>query len=130
MTVAFGCGAGAYFALLREPQAWVGLLGVAVAVALILGASRWSRVRPLTALLDLLTCRLGGFSRAKLRTEDAEAPVAGVDTHPQRLQGWVIDRPGQVGPRLLIAPARIGVWAQDLRGRRPWTWAPDPRFAP
>jgi competence protein ComEC len=22
------------------------------------------------------------------------------------------------------------VWAQDLRGRRPWTWGPDPRFAP
>jgi competence protein ComEC len=22
------------------------------------------------------------------------------------------------------------VWAQDLRGRRPWTWGPDPRLTP
>src|SRR5579859_6164240 len=49
--VAFGCGAGLYFALLREPQAWVGFAGVAVAAAVLLGASRWSRVRALTALL-------------------------------------------------------------------------------
>ena len=111
--VAFGCGAGGYFALLREPQAWVGLLGVAVAAVLILGAGRWSQTRVLTAVIVLLACGLGGFSMAKLRTEGARAPVAGVDTHPQRLQGWVVDivSPGQGGPRLLIAPARIGRWA-------------------
>src|SRR5580765_6749755 len=28
--VAFGCGAAVYFALLREPQAWVGMAGVAL----------------------------------------------------------------------------------------------------
>jgi competence protein ComEC len=111
--VAFGCGAGVYFALLREPQAWVGLAGVAVAAAMILGASRWSRARALTAALVLAASALGGFSMAKLRTEGAKAPVASQDTHPQRLQGWVVDivSPGQGGPRLLIAPARIGDWS-------------------
>jgi competence protein ComEC len=111
--VAFGCGAGAYFSLSREPQAWVGLVGVAVAAAILIGANRWSRARALTALLVLLAAGLGGFSMAKLRTEDAKAPVAGVDTRPQRLEGWVMDivSPGQGGPRLLIAPYRIGDWA-------------------
>src|SRR4051812_49103461 len=31
--VAFGGGAGLYFALLREPQIWVGIAGVAIAAA-------------------------------------------------------------------------------------------------
>src|SRR4051812_43145527 len=33
--VAFGCGAAAYFALLREPQVWIGFAGVAFAAALL-----------------------------------------------------------------------------------------------
>jgi competence protein ComEC len=47
--VALGCGAGSYFARLREPQAWVGLFGVGIGIAaiLILRASRWSRARAL-----------------------------------------------------------------------------------
>ncbi|MBS0359968.1 MAG: DUF4131 domain-containing protein, partial [Proteobacteria bacterium] len=111
--VAFGCGAGLYFALRREPQPWVGIAGLAIAAAVLLGATRWSRARALTALLVLLAAMLGGFSMAKLRTQGVKAPVAGVDTHPQRLEGWVVDivSPGQGGPRLLIAPYRIGDWA-------------------
>jgi competence protein ComEC len=111
--VAFGCGAGLYFTLQREPQAWVGIVGVAAAAAMLLGAGRWSRARALTAALVLLACALGGFSMAKLRTEGARAPVAGTETRPQRLQGWVMDvvSPGAGGPRLLIAPSRIGDWA-------------------
>ena len=110
--VAFGCGAGLYFALQREPQAWVGIAGVAVAAATLLGAGRWSRARALTAALVLLACALGGFSMAKLRTEGAKAPVAATETRPQRLQGWVMDivSPGAGGPRILIAPSRIGDW--------------------
>jgi hypothetical protein len=38
--MAFGCAAGAYVGLLSQPQARVGLLVVAVAVALIQRASR------------------------------------------------------------------------------------------
>jgi competence protein ComEC len=111
--VAFGCGAALYFTLLREPLVWVGFAGVAVAAAILLGASRWSRARALTAMLVLLACGLAGFSMAKLRTEGAKAPIAGVDTKPQRIEGWVVDiaSPGQGGPRLLIAPYRVGDWA-------------------
>ncbi|MBS0334751.1 MAG: ComEC/Rec2 family competence protein, partial [Proteobacteria bacterium] len=111
--VAFGCGAGLYFALMREPRAWVALVGVAVAAGLVLGVRRWSRSRALTALLMLLASLVSGFSIAKLRTDHVKAPVAGSDTRPQRLEGWVMDivSPGQGGPRLLIAPARIGDWA-------------------
>ncbi|MFI4964636.1 MAG: ComEC/Rec2 family competence protein [Caulobacterales bacterium] len=110
--VAFGGGAALYFALRREPQAWVGVAGAAVAAAALLAASRWSRSRGLTAAIVLLACTLGGFSMAKLRTVGATAPVAGADVRPQRLQGWVVDvvSPGAGGPRLLIAPARIGDW--------------------
>jgi competence protein ComEC len=111
--VAFGCGAATYFTLLREPQTWVGVAGVAVAAALLLAASRWSTLRAVTAAVVLLACALGGFSMAKLRTEGARAPVAGAEARPQRLEGWVLDiaSPGQGGPRLLIAPSRIGDWA-------------------
>jgi hypothetical protein len=35
--VTFGCAAAIYFALLREPQSWVALVGVALAGALLLG---------------------------------------------------------------------------------------------
>ncbi|WP_372786491.1 ComEC/Rec2 family competence protein [Phenylobacterium sp.] len=110
--VAFGSGAALYFALLREPQSWVGLAGVAVAGALLLGASRWSQARALTAALVLVACALGGFSMAKLRSDHVKAPIAPTDSRPERLDGWVVDviSPGQGGPRLMIAPARIGDW--------------------
>src|ERR1700744_3350880 len=70
--VAFGCGAGLYFGLLREPQAWVGVAGVAVAAAVLLGANLLSQAKALTALLVLLTAGVGGFSMATLRTEGAK----------------------------------------------------------
>ena len=113
--MAFGLGAALYFALKREPQAWAGLAGAAAAAAVVLAASRWSRGRALTALLILLASLLGGFSMAKLRTEGARAPVAGGEARPQTLEGWVVDvvSPGQGGPRLLIAPYRIGSWAPE-----------------
>lgn len=111
--VAFGCGAALYFALLREPQAWVGVTGVAVAGALLLAANRWSVTRAVTVVAVLVACALGGFAMAKLRTEGARAPIAGAEARPQRLEGWVVDiaSPGAGGPRLLIAPSRIGDWA-------------------
>jgi competence protein ComEC len=113
--VAFGSGAAIYFAMPREPQAWVGLAGAVIAGVILLAANRWSPARAMTVIAVLLACLLGGFSMAKLRTEAARAPVAGGEARPQRMQGWVMDivGPGQGGPRLLIAPARIGDWAPD-----------------
>ena len=110
--VAFGCGAALYFTVLREPQAWVALAGVALAGGLLLGANRWSRARALTAALVLVACALGGFSMAKLRSDHVKAPIAPAQSRPERLEGWVVDviSPGQGGPRLMIAPARIGDW--------------------
>ncbi|HZZ32292.1 MAG TPA: hypothetical protein VFE10_09895 [Phenylobacterium sp.] len=97
--VAFGCGASAYFTLLREPQAWGWSGRCRGQAALILGARRWSRARALTATLVLLACAPGGFSMVKLRTEDAKAPVASLDARPQKLQGWVVD---------IVSPGRAG----------------------
>jgi competence protein ComEC len=110
--VAFGLGAGAYFGLLREPQTWVALVGLALAGVFLLMAGRWVGRRAVTALLVLTACGLAGFSVAKLRTQDVKAAIAPADAGPQRLEGWVVDvwSPGAGGQRLLIAPARIGDW--------------------
>ena len=51
--VAMGLGAGLYFALRREPQAWVALAILPIVAALIIGATRWSRTRGLTAVLAI-----------------------------------------------------------------------------
>ena len=111
--VSLGGGAGIYFALPREPQAWTALAILPLVAALLIAGRFWSRTRVLTAALVLVACGLGGFSLAKLRTEDVKAPVAGASTHPQWMQGWVVDvaSPGQGGPRLFVAPYRIGDWA-------------------
>lgn len=118
--VALGCGAAVYFALLREPQAWVAVAAAALAGALLLVASRVSHSRALTASLVLAACAIGGFSAAKLRTEHVRTPVAPTQSRPQRLEGWVVDviSPGQGGPRLTIAPARIGDWPPEATPMR------------
>jgi len=110
--VALGSGSGLYFALLREPQGWVALACVAVASSLLLAAARWGGSRARTAALVLTACALAGFSMAKLRSDHVKAPIAPAQSRPQRLEGWVVDviSPGQSGPRLMIAPARIGDW--------------------
>ena len=111
--VAMGLGAGLYFTLSREPQAWVALAMLPVAAVLAIAATRWSRGRAMTAVLVLIAFGLAGFALAKLRTESVKAPVAGASGRPERLEGWVVDvwSPGAGGQRLLIAPARIGDWA-------------------
>src|SRR5947209_11178453 len=110
--VALGSGAGLYFAVPREPQAWVGWLAVAVAAVRLIVAAGWRPARAVTAALVLTAAAIGGFSAAKLRTDHVRSPTAPLKGPPARLDGWVVDiaSPGQGGRRLLIAPARIGDW--------------------
>lgn len=131
--VALGLGAALYFALPREPQAWVAWLCAGVVVLLLAGAAA-SRVRMLTVVLVLSACAVGGFGMGKVRTERVWAPIAPAGGEPQRLEGWVVDvaSPGEGGQRLLIAPARVGDWparATPIRVRvtlRPGTPVPAP----
>ncbi len=131
--VALGLGAALYFALPREPQAWVAWVCAGVVVLLLAGAAA-SRARLLTVVLVLGACAVGGFGMGKVRTERVWAPIAPAGGEPQRLEGWVVDvaSPGEGGQRLLIAPARIGDWpagATPIRVRvtlRPGTPVPAP----
>jgi len=106
--VAFGCGAAVYFALPREPQAWVAWLLLGLAASLLLAARRTGGALVAAAAV-LAACSLAGFGAAKVRVERVKAPVAVETAGPQRLEGWVLDvaPPGQGGQRLLIAPYRI-----------------------
>jgi competence protein ComEC len=95
--VALGGGSALYFALPREPQAWVAGIGAAFVLALLTAAAR-RRLNPAAAaVMVLLAWPVGGFAAAKLRAENVADGV------------WRVR------------------WAQELRGRRPWTWGPDLR---
>ncbi|HVY34559.1 MAG TPA: hypothetical protein VG960_09055, partial [Caulobacteraceae bacterium] len=106
--VAFGCGAGAYFALKSEPSlavvAVIALATAFIAVAL----RRWGRAPAPTAAVLLLAFAVCGVLSGKLQTLAMRGPVcpplAGV-----RVEGWVVDLAsrGATGPRLLIAPTFI-----------------------
>jgi len=118
--VALGGGAGIYFALPREPQAWIAWVGVALAVAMLVAARKGLGGRAGVAALVLLAAGVGGFSAAKLRSDHVRSPIAPAKGPPVRLQGWVIDiaSPGQGGRRLLIAPARVGDWPAEATPAR------------
>ena len=111
--VALGGGCAVYFALLREPMAWVAWLLLTAAAGLVLAVNRWSAWRPLSVAVILTACGLAGFAVAKLRTAAVQAPVAIAGARPQWVEGWVVDvaAPGQGGQRLLIAPISVGDWA-------------------
>jgi len=106
--VAFGGGAAVYFALPREPQAWLAWASLALAGLLLVLARRLGGALAAAAAV-LTACGIAGFGAAKVRVERVKAPVAVETAAPQRLQGWVLDvaAPGQGGQRLLIAPYRI-----------------------
>ncbi len=131
--VAFGLGCALYFALMREPMAWLAW-GLLMPAAVLMAVSRWSPWRGLTLLLVLSAFAITGFSTAKLRTEAVKAPIAGAGARPQPLTAWVVDiaSPGQGGQRLLLAPIRIGSWSgreTPIRARvtlRPGTPLPKP----
>jgi competence protein ComEC len=113
--VALGGGSAIYFALPREPLGWVAGAIFACGLALLVAARRAAAIRALCVALTLAACGAMGFGFAKLRTVRVEAPVAPADARPQRLEGWVVDvpSPGVGGPRLLIAPIRIGAWRPE-----------------
>jgi competence protein ComEC len=131
--VAFGCGAAAYFALLREPALWVGTALLLTAGALLIAGARASQKAGRVTLV-MGACIAAGFALAKVRTERVAAPIAPSEAGAQRIEGWVvdIDSPGAGGQRLLIAPARIGDWrpeATPIRVRvtlRPGAYLPAP----
>ena len=113
--VAMGCGAAAYFALPREPLPLVAAVALATALALAFAARRTGAVRPLALALSLAACALAGFGLAKVRALQVAAPVALSDERPERIEGWVVDVSGRGvgGPRILLAPIRIGDWPPE-----------------
>jgi competence protein ComEC len=131
--VALGCGCALYFALPREPQAWLAWALLPLVAGLLI-ALRWSAWRATTMALALGACAVGGFAVAKLRTEAVKAPVAQAGARPQAIEAWVVDiaQPGESGQRLLLAPIRVGDWpaaATPVRTRvtlRPEMALPNP----
>jgi competence protein ComEC len=116
--VALGGGAAGYFALPREPLGWVAAVALAGAVVLLAIPRLVSVRRVVAVLLVLAGFASAGFGLAKIRTLRVDAPVIAAEQGPMRIEAWVVDvaSPGVGGPRLLIAPTRVG----DL----PAEWTP------
>jgi competence protein ComEC len=108
--VAFGLGAAVYLALKQEPPLWpaAGAAAVLAIGATILGA--WGRGRVLKAALILAAAAAAGFAIAKLRSDHVAAPIVPSGLGVVQVQGFVVDvdSPSPKGPRLLIAPIRVG----------------------
>lgn len=108
--VAFGLGAAAYLGVRTEPPLWP---AAELALALGLGwmAAAWRGAgRAATAALLLAAAAAAGFAVGKLRSDHVAAPILPAGLGVDEVAGYVVDvdTPGQSGPRLLIAPARIG----------------------
>jgi competence protein ComEC len=130
--VAFGGGAGVYFALPREPALWLALPLAAIALA----AALWVRERARSRLPVIAACLVAfavcGFGMARVRTALVDAPIVPPKTQGE-VQGWVVDvaGPGTGGGRLLIAPTEIeGVEPEDVPDRVRVTVGPDNLIAP
>lgn len=120
--MAFGGGAAVYFALPGEPLAAAAWLLLGLSLAAVLAASRWSPSRVLTLSITLAAFALAGFAAGKLRTETVRAPIAPEGAGVVSIEAYVVDvaSPGQGGPRLLLAPIRVGDWppqAVPIRAR-------------
>ncbi len=107
--MAFGIGAAIYLALPAEPLSLAALLGLAAAAVLFV-TTRWSAHRAVTVGLVLLAFGLAGFAASKLRTQAVRAPIAPAGMGVMSIEAFVVDvvSPGQGGPRLLLAPIRVG----------------------
>jgi competence protein ComEC len=113
--VAFGLGAAAYLGLKVEPILWPAALACAVLAAAAIAVSRWGWSRPLHAALVLTAVACAGFSIAKLRSDHVAAPIVPRGFGVVEVDGYVVDveTPSQKGPRLLIAPTKIGHLSAD-----------------
>jgi competence protein ComEC len=117
--VAFGCGCGLYFGLMREPAVWP-LLAIAAALwAAALALRRWGRA-PFAGGVTLLAAFLAsGVLAGKVQTIDLNGPIApalaGIT-----VEGWVVDLAsrGTTGPRLLIAPTYVRGLPNSLLPKR------------
>jgi competence protein ComEC len=107
--VALGAGAGAYFALPREPLAWAAALAFTLAAGGLVLARRVASHGALSAALILAAFGMAGLGLAKVRTERVSAPIITPLDGPVEMEAWVVDvaSPGVGGPRLLLAPIRI-----------------------
>jgi competence protein ComEC len=107
---AFGGGAAIYLALPREPVTLVAWLALALAFAIWLAVSRLNAGRWTVVLLTLAAFMLAGFAAGKLRTQSVRAPIAPAGGGMRTIEGFVVDvaSPGQGGPRVVLAPIRIG----------------------
>ena len=108
-STAFGGGCALYFAVRIEPALWLGAVLALLSLALAIATRRFSRMRSLVALANLLAFGCCGFFAAELRSAAVGAPVVWQRT-AATVEGWVVDvaGPGSGGKgRLLIAPYRI-----------------------
>ena len=130
--MAFGTGSAIYFALPREPLLAVGLVVLALALALAAGARRWSPGLGASFLLVFAAFGCAGFGVAKLRTEQVRAPIAPAGGQVRTIEGYVMDvaSPGQRGGRVLIAPVRIQGLAPDATPIRVRVTLRDPDVLP
>jgi competence protein ComEC len=113
--VAFGGGCAIYFALKAEPPLWPLALAATMASAAWLAGRRAGLRRGWTLPLMLLACFALGLACAKLRTNAVAAPVAPPMARPTVVEGWVVDvdSPGAAGPRVVLAPVRVGGLAPE-----------------
>ncbi|MET0294561.1 MAG: ComEC/Rec2 family competence protein, partial [Phenylobacterium sp.] len=118
--VAFGAGAGAYFALPREPSLPLAVGLALLAMGLVLAARRWGGGRAIGVAALLIAFGLAGFAAAKVRAVRVATPIVGTAQRPSEVQAWVLDvaSPGQGGQRLLLAPVSVSGLAPEATPSR------------
>ena len=108
--VAFGIGSAIYLSLKHEPPLWSLALAAVMATLMALAARRWGRHRGLAIFCALVATAAAGLMTAKLHSDMSAAPIVPADLGVTSIEGFVVDvaNPSDSGPRLLIAPVRIG----------------------
>lgn len=112
LPVAMGAGIAGYFALPREPAAWIGpALVAALTVALLAGRHRPAFAAGIAFALAIAV----GLAAAQLRTASVDAPLLERRVGPTMVEGTVIASEVRIfGPRIVLATP----WVEDLSGPR------------